>query len=235
MRNRNKNPCHSTLSRLRRKRKLRLYRRIAALVLFLMMVTATPFVIFSFAKNQSTPPVKVTVSEIPNFTVAPTETATTNVPVKNEKTYSHIADIPLSFDLQETMQKACEKYGVPYVLALAVAECESSFNLEADSGICWGLMQIHPINYSRLRKCGIEPTEYEGNITAGVFLLGELLEKYADTHKALMAYNCGESGAKNLWNEGYLTSQYSVKVVTQSEKWQKIINDNQEEIINERN
>lgn len=225
MRNRNKNPCHSTRSRLRRKRKLRLYRRIAALVLFLMTVTATPFVIFSFAKNQSTPPVKVTASEM----------ATINASVKTEKAYSHISEIPLSFDLQETMQKACEKYGVPYALALAVAECESSFNLEADSGICWGLMQIHPINYSRLRKCGIEPTEYEGNITAGVFLLGELLEKYADTHKALMAYNCGESGAKNLWNEGHLTSQYSVKVVTQSEKWQKIINDNKEEIINERN
>ena len=81
MRSRNKNPCHSTRSRLRRKRKLRLYRRIAALVLFLMMVTATPFVIFSFAKNQSTPPVKVTASEMPNFTVAPTETAATNTPV----------------------------------------------------------------------------------------------------------------------------------------------------------
>ena len=122
------------------------------------------------------------------------------------------------------MQQACEKYGVPYALALAVAESESSFDLEADSGTCWGVMQIHPINYPRLRENGIEPTEYEGNITAGVFLLGELLEKYTDTHKALMAYNCGETGAKRLWKEGYVTTDYSVKVVTLSEKWQEIIN-----------
>ena len=117
-----------------------------------------------------------------------------------------------------------EKYGVPYALALAVAECESSFILEADNGTCWGVMQIHPINYPRLRENGIEPTEYEGNIVAGVFMLGELLEKYSDTHKALMAYNCGETGAKRLWNQGYLTSTYSRKVVTKYEKWQQIIN-----------
>ena len=52
----------------------------------------------------------------------------------------------------------------------------------------------------------------------------ELLEKYSDTHKALMAYNCGETGAKRLWNQGYLTSTYSRKVVTNYEKWQQIIN-----------
>ena len=135
-------------------------------------------------------------------------------------------DIPLPHELQIVMQKACEKYGVPYALALAVAESESSFDLEADSGTCWGVMQIHPINYERLRMYGIEPTEYEGNITAGVFILGELLEKYTDTHKALMAYNCGETGARRLWNEGYYTTKYSEKVVTLSEKWQKTINDN---------
>lgn len=126
------------------------------------------------------------------------------------------------------MQDACEKYNVPYALALAVAECESSFNLEADSGTCWGVMQIHPINYPRLRENGIEPTEYEGNITAGVFMLGELLDKYTDTHKALMAYNCGETGAKRLWNQGYFTSKYSRKVVEKYEKWQEIINNNLE-------
>lgn len=200
---------------------------IAAL---LIVVIATPFVINSLSVDVDAPttsPVDTTYlppsveavsllfTETPSATVEPTE----EIP-----TYSHNENIPLPFELQETMQQACEKYGVPYALALAVAESESSFDLEADSGTCWGVMQIHPINYPRLRENGIEPTEYEGNITAGVFLLGELLEKYTDTHKALMAYNCGETGAKRLWKEGYMTSKYSVKVVTLSEKWQEIIN-----------
>ena len=145
--------------------------------------------------------------------------------VADEPQFLHSDAIPLPFELQDVMQEACDKYGVPYALALAVAESESDFDLEADNGTCWGVMQIHPINYDRLRENGIEPTEYEGNIVAGVFMLGELLEKYSDTHKALMAYNCGETGAKRLWKQGYDTSSYSRKVVTRYEKWQQTIND----------
>jgi len=198
---------------------------IAAL---LIAVIATPFVINSLSVDAPTepsvdttylPPSVEAVSLVLTETPSATEEATEEIP-----TYSQNENVPLPFELQVTMQQACEKYGVPYALALAVAESESSFDLEADSGTCWGVMQIHPINYPRLRENGIEPTEYEGNITAGVFLLGELLEKYADTHKALMAYNCGETGAKRLWKEGYMTTKYSVKVVTLSEKWQEIIN-----------
>lgn len=198
---------------------------IAAL---LIAVIATPFVIKSLSVDAPTEPSVDTtyiptsveaVSLVLTETPSATEEATEEIP-----TYSQNENVPLPFELQVTMQQACEKYGVPYALALAVAESESSFDLEADSGTCWGVMQIHPINYPRLRENGIEPTEYEGNITAGVFLLGELLEKYTDTHKALMAYNCGETGAKRLWKEGYMTTKYSVKVVTLSEKWQEIIN-----------
>jgi hypothetical protein len=142
-------------------------------------------------------------------------------------------NIPLPDYLQLVMQQACLEYGVSYTLALAVAECESSFDLEADSGTCWGLMQINPVNYARFRELGIEPTQYEGNIVAGVFMLGELLNKYGDTHKALMAYNCGEYGASCLWEQGCLTSSYSRKVTNTQDKWQQILNDNQEAIIND--
>lgn len=207
-----------------------MHKKILKLAVLLIVVIATPLVIHGFTVNEDTPantPVDVVTLPVQAVTFTPTGSGIETEKATEEKpTYSHIEDIPLSFELQETMQRACEKYGVPYALALAVAESESSFDLEADSGTCWGVMQIHPINYPRLRENGIEPTEYEGNITAGVFLLGELLEKYTDTHKALMAYNCGETGAKRLWNEGYMTSQYSVKVITLQEKWQEIINDN---------
>lgn len=136
----------------------------------------------------------------------------------------YIEAIPLTAEHQTLMQEACEVYEINYALALAVMEHESSFNLDADSGICWGPMQINPINYEWLRECGIEPTTHEGNIVAGVLMLGDLLDKYDDTHKALMAYNCGETGAARLWREGYTTSSYSRAVVESAEEWQQIIN-----------
>lgn len=178
--------------------------------------------------NKGTNSEKITIAEATVTTVSAvqtnymeTETAEqTDSPVE-ECRYN--TEIPLSRFLQITMQNACREYGVPYALALAVAECESSFDLEADSGTCYGLMQINPINYDRLRSLGIEPTEYEGNVVAGVYMLGE---KYGDTHKALMAYNCGETGAARLWEKGYTASSYSEKVINTMEKWQQIINDN---------
>lgn len=137
-----------------------------------------------------------------------------------------IAEIPLSGELQEVMQDACAAYDVPYALALAVCEAESSFQADADNGVCWGYMQINPVNYERLRSLGIEPTTYAGNIEAGVYMLGELLDAYGDTHKALMAYNCGDAGAARMWEMGYDTSGYSQNVVEKSNAWQKIILEN---------
>lgn len=195
---------------------------LLALFVALLFVTVSAVSDRGNEEAKATRPTENTVVHIPS-TDAPTPTVSVT-PEPEPERYILTEDVPLPFELQRVMQDACDKYGVPYALALAVAECESSFILEADNGTCWGLMQIHPINYPRLRENGIEPTEYEGNIVAGVFMLGELLEKYSDTHKALMAYNCGETGAKRLWNQGYFTSTYSRKVVTNYEKWQQIIN-----------
>lgn len=137
-----------------------------------------------------------------------------------------LPEIPLSEDLQAVMQEACIEYNVPYSLALAVTEIKSAFDVDADNGLCVGLMQINECNFGWLRKLSVEPTEYKGNITAGVLMIGQLLEKYQDTHKALMAYNCGETGAARLWKQGYLTSTYSRKVMKAVDEWQQVI-DNQ--------
>lgn len=196
------------------------------MILLLALLVALLFVTGSAVSDRDNEDAKATQPTVNTAVHTPlTDAPTSAVSVMPEpERYILTEDVPLPFDLQRVMQDACDKYGVPYALALAVAECESSFILEADNGTCWGVMQIHPINYPRLRENGIEPTEYEGNIVASVFMLGELLEKYSDTHKALMAYNCGETGAKRLWNQGYFTSTYSRKVVTNYEKWQQIIN-----------
>ena len=208
-------------------------KKATSVAALLIVIIVTLLVVHNLAVKKDTTKLSIdsTILSVQSksFTIEKTNSATENATEKvtEEITkYYYNENVPLSFELQKTMQQACEKYSVPYALALAVAEGESDFNLEANNGTCYGVMQIHLINYSRLRENGIEPTEYEGNITAGVFLLGELLDKYTDTHKALMVYNCGESGAKRLWNEGYMTSSYSVKIVALSEKWQEIINNN---------
>ena len=140
-----------------------------------------------------------------------------------EPTGTYITGIPLSEELQSVMQDACAEYEVPYSLALAVCETESSFRTDAKNGDCIGLMQINAINFEWLREDGIEPTDHDGNIVAGVKMLGQLLDKYADAHKALMAYNCGEAGAARLWARGQYKSKYSQKVVEKSDEWQKVI------------
>lgn len=136
---------------------------------------------------------------------------------------TYIPEIPLSEELQLTMQDLCKRYKVPYALALAVCETESSFRTDAKNGNCIGLMQINSINFGWLREDGIEPTEHAGNIEAGVKMLGQLLDKYADADKALMAYNCGEVGAARRWERGECKSTYSQKVIEKSGEWQKVI------------
>ncbi len=167
-------------------------------------------------------PVCAPLIVFPETTLSNADAAQT-APTTDVVTVGYIAAIPLSRELQNVMYAACSDYGVPYELALAVCEAESTFKTDADNGTCWGLMQIHPVNYEWLRDIGIEPTTYEGNIQAGVYILGQHLMEYGDTHKALMAYNCGEYGAARLWKDGYTTSNYSRNVVEKSEKWQEVI------------
>lgn len=140
-----------------------------------------------------------------------------------EPTGTYIPEIPLSEELQYAMQDACKEYDVPYSLALAVCETESSFRTDAKNGNCIGLMQINSINFEWLREAEIEPTTHDGNIESGVKMLGQLLDKYADAEKALMAYNCGETGAARLWARGQYKSSYSQKVIEKSDEWQKVI------------
>lgn len=228
-----------TTTRRRQHQQLNRLRRIAFGLFVLAVLEAVVITILAVncasgaaPAPEETAPAPTAETSVPE-TEAPTA-STPDEPVTEPETvpqetegqrFLHSDDIPLSYELQEVMQQACEDYGVPYALALAIAECESSFNLDADNGTCWGLMQVHPINYDRLRELGIEPTDYEGNIVAGVLLIGELLDKYGDQHKALMAYNCGEGGAAKLWQQGYYSSQYSRHVTTVSESWQQIIDD----------
>lgn len=109
--------------------------------------------------------------------------------------------IPLPYDLQDIMRTACKEYGCPYPLALAVAEVESHFDMDAVGAVGEvGIMQLNPgpqntywVNLEA--ETGKDPTDTAGNIVCGVYLLGTHLANYEDTEKALMAYNMGPGGA----------------------------------------
>lgn len=136
------------------------------------------------------------------------------------ETLKGIPGLTLDLDLQKVMYESCQKYDVPFALALAVAEKESNFNPDAVSKTDdHGIMQINTCNFEYLRDCGIDPLTYKGNIEAGVMLLGENLALYEDEGLALMAYNCGRTGAKRLWDAGTYSTAYSRAVMELYEKW----------------
>jgi soluble lytic murein transglycosylase-like protein len=57
----------------------------------------------------------------------------------------------------------------------------------------------------------------EQNVTAGLYMLRDLFEKYEDPALVLMTYNMGETGAKRLWDKGIYTSDYAEAVLQQAE------------------
>lgn len=131
---------------------------------------------------------------------------------------------PLSDDLQAVTEIMCAKYDVPLALILAVMERESNFNPDAVSRTNdYGLMQINKINFETLLSQGIDPLTYEGNIEAGCMILGGHIERYGDVELALMAYNCGPTGARRLWDAGTYSTAYSRAVMQAYEKWRGVL------------
>lgn len=132
----------------------------------------------------------------------------------------------LDYDLQVTMQACCEEYGVPYALALAVADVESRFDPDAASSTNdYGLMQINKVNHGWLLEQGIDPMTPAGNIEAGVLFLSDYLTAYGGPEMAIMAYNCGPSGAQKLWASGTYHTEHSIKVMDRFDYWTSILED----------
>lgn len=130
----------------------------------------------------------------------------------------------LSRDLQEIMQDYCSEYGVPYALALAIAEVETHFDPDAvSSGGDYGLMQINTCNHKWLSEMGIDVMTYEGNIEAGIYIISQHLSNYKEPELALMAYNSGPTGAKQLWDAGTYQTDYSRKVMAAFEHWTSVL------------
>lgn len=128
-------------------------------------------------------------------------------------------NIPLSADLQEYTRMKCVDYGIEehYELVLAMMWQESNFNPSIISRTDdYGIMQINKFNHKWLAET-LGTTNFldaRQNIEAGIYMISGLLVKYQNEHKALMAYNMGEGGARRHWAAGTYTSSYSRNIVT---------------------
>lgn len=188
----------------------------------LLVVIGIVLLIFGLTEQAKQTPQITHNAAITNVDFKATETptvSTTNLIVSEGNA--------LSPELQKIMQEKCEEYGVPYALALALADQETRFDPDAVSGTNdYGLMQINKINFEWLRERGIDPLTYEGNIEAGVLILSKAINRYGDYGLALMAYNCGNTGAKRLWDAGTYSTKYSREVLERYNKWVQIVEGN---------
>lgn len=117
-------------------------------------------------------------------------------------------------EYEEIIIGVSQEYGIPSTLIKAIIKTESDFNALAVSETDdYGLMQINACNISWLEdELGItdlfDPAQ---NIESGAYILSGYLNRYG-LADALMAYNCGESGAKRLWRQGVHSTRYTKEV-----------------------
>lgn len=216
----------------RRRRKLARRRATALTCLGVLVLAIIWTVATACTAKENTPPAGATNAES-------TAIVTPEIgedPMEAEKieeallAQGYLSDaVPLPYDLQDIMRTACEEYGCPYSLALAVAEVESNFNMDAVGSVGEvGVMQLNPgpentywVNLEA--ETNQDPTTPAGNIVCGVYLLGAHLVNYGDTEKAVMAYNMGNAGAERAWENGVTSTEHSEKVMEAMKRWEAVV------------
>lgn len=129
-------------------------------------------------------------------------------------------DCRLDDETQQMIVEKCEEYDISFAFAMAVIYKESSFTPDVVSkSNDYGLMQINKINHEWLsEKLGhTDFLDPEQNVTAGLYMLRNLFDKYDNPSKVLMAYNMGERGAKQLWVQGIYTTDYAEDILQQAD------------------
>jgi len=160
------------------------------------------------------PSIILTTAKIkkPTLTLTPTQAPEPEPEPEEETPTARIYDIPLTEELQEYTFTLCEEYGVDYEMVLALMNRESEYKAGVISKTGdYGIMQINKVNHEWLReKLGITDfLDPEQNIRCGIYMLADLMKKYDDPHRVLMAYNMGERGAREYVAKGNTSSAYS--------------------------
>lgn len=181
----------------------------------------------------------VGINDIPGHLLetAPALWAVDGVPLTREQTvealltHGYLSDaVPLAYEYQDYMRTYCVEYGCPYPLALAVAEVESRFDMDA-IGIAGevGIMQLNPgpggSYHAELEAAtGLDPTTPEGNIAGGCYKLGKFLAQYGDPATAVMAYRMGQTGAENALAAGVDPAEWAAGDMEAMERWECAVN-----------
>lgn len=169
-------------------------------VLFALITTLTASIVAQ-ATIQSASTTSNTEAQIEsgNTTVqllAPVEPKDITVEQAEAEDSAFRADIPLSRELQASLKDACDRFNVPFELALAVIWRETRFQNEmGDSGNSYGYMQIQPRwHSSRMEALGVtdlmDPAQ---NFLVGCNYLGECIAS-AGIEGGLTLYNSGHDG-----------------------------------------
>lgn len=138
--------------------------------------------------------------------------------------------VPMPFEYQDYMRTYCAAYGCPYPLALAVAEVESNFDMDAVGAAGEvGIMQLNPgpggSYHAEIQAAtDLDPTTPSGNIAGGCYKLGQYMAEFQDAGKAAMAYNMGHAGAMEAWAAGITSTGYSDAVLAAMEGWECTVN-----------
>lgn len=146
---------------------------------------------------------------------------------EDEIIYYQVPFGSLPEEIQEYTYEVCRRYEIPVEIVFAMMKRESKFDSKAvgDNGKSFGYMQImKKWHEERMERLGVDdlmnPKE---NILVAVDYLSDLYKRYGDMTCALMAYNCGPSTAKKLWDSGVKSTKYSEEVLRYSEDIRKEI------------
>ncbi len=143
-----------------------------------------------------------------------------------------IEDFQVGFKEKEVGELTCviyhesKKYGYDPLLILALILVESSFGKEQVSNLgAQGLMQVKPsIGYDLAKRRGLnwkgELSLFEPafNVQLGTLYLFELILKFKDVKKALVAYNVGEDALKLRLRSGEKIPAYFLSKVLKTYK-----------------
>ena len=112
------------------------------------------------------------------------------------ETLHYYDSVPLDQDLQDYIIRECDAKGIDPAIVMAMIDRESEYKADTigDNGNSFGLMQIQPKWHTeRMERLGctdlLDPYH---NVRVGVDYLCEMLNKYGDMAKALVAYNQGQ-------------------------------------------
>lgn len=147
--------------------------------------------------------------------------------------------LPIPYDWQDWLRTYAELYGGEqadevFLLALAVAETESRFDMTAVGSLGEiGMFQLLPgpgdAYHGEIEAAtGLDVHTDAGNIAGGVWKLAGLMKKYGNANDAAMAYNMGEGGAAKARANGVTDTEYSRAVVTAMEKWREVLDQKEE-------